>query len=223
MALTYLLTGSQKALALPPGLALFSVSERAMERAKTIAARGYYFDFLEFARNDEQDMTPSTPVIPLIYALRSKLDEIADEGLETRYERHCRLNAMVHAWVKNRGFGFFAAEGYRSALPYLREEHQGNRCRRLDRTLARSASNGDRWGIREDQGQDLSNFQHGRRNRGNDGRSPGGAWMILWKADSAMRSDLESLFSACISAVFLGAASEISPKLMIDASASHDS
>jgi aspartate aminotransferase-like enzyme len=114
LGIDVLLTGSQKALALPPGLALFSVSERAMERAKTVGARGYYFDFLEFARNDEQDMTPSTPVIPLFYALRSKLDEIADEGLETRYERHRRLNAMVHAWVKNRGFGFFAPDGYRS-------------------------------------------------------------------------------------------------------------
>jgi aspartate aminotransferase-like enzyme len=59
-------------------------------------------------------MTPSTPVIPLIYALRSKLDEIAAEGLEARYERHRLLNAMVHQWVKERGFDFFAREGYQS-------------------------------------------------------------------------------------------------------------
>jgi len=109
-----LLTGSQKALALPPGLSLFSVSERAIERAKTIQARGYYFDFVEFAKNQEQDMTPSTPVIPLVFALRSKLDEIATEGLEARYERHRTLNSIVHAWVVERGFDFFAPEGYRS-------------------------------------------------------------------------------------------------------------
>ena len=88
LGIDVLLTGSQKALALPPGLALFAVSERALERANTIKERGYYFDFVEFARNADQDMTPSTPVIPLIYALRSKLDEIAAEGLEARYERH---------------------------------------------------------------------------------------------------------------------------------------
>jgi aspartate aminotransferase-like enzyme len=114
LGIDVLLTGSQKALALPPGLALFSVSERAIERARTIPGRGYYFDFLEFARNQEEDMTPSTPVIPLIYALRSKLDEIAAEGLEARYARHRRLNALVHEWVKERGFDFFAPEGYRS-------------------------------------------------------------------------------------------------------------
>jgi len=50
----------------------------------------------------------------LLYALRSKLADIAEEGLEARYERHRRLNAMVHRWVQERGFGFFAADGYRS-------------------------------------------------------------------------------------------------------------
>jgi aspartate aminotransferase-like enzyme len=114
LGIDVLLTGSQKALALPPGLALFAISQRALERANTIDGRGYYFDFVEFARNAEQDMTPSTPVIPLLYALRSKLDDIAQEGLEVRYERHRRLNAMVHQWVQERSFGFFAADGYRS-------------------------------------------------------------------------------------------------------------
>jgi aspartate aminotransferase-like enzyme len=114
LGIDVLLTGSQKALALPPGLALFAISERALERANTIEERGYYFDFVEFARNAEQDMTPSTPVIPLFYALRSKLDDIAQEGLEARYARHRQLNAMVHRWVQERGFSFFAADGYRS-------------------------------------------------------------------------------------------------------------
>src|SRR6476620_4514223 len=68
LGIDVLLAGSQKALALPPGLALFSVSERALRRAETISDRGYYFDFVEFAKNHEQHMTPSTPAIPLIYA-----------------------------------------------------------------------------------------------------------------------------------------------------------
>lgn len=114
LGIDVLLTGSQKALAMPPGLALFAVSERALERAKSIPDRGYYFDFVEFAKNQEQDMTPSTPVIPLIYALRSKVNDILAEGAEARYARHAKLNGLVHEWVKAKGFEFFAPEGYRS-------------------------------------------------------------------------------------------------------------
>lgn len=98
-----LLTGSQKALALPPGLALLSVSEKARQRAATVEGRGYYFDFLEFHKNYEKSMTPSTPVIPLIHALNSKLEDIFAEGLENRYARHERLNNLVRAWGEKHG------------------------------------------------------------------------------------------------------------------------
>lgn len=114
LGIDVLLTGSQKALAMPPGLALFAVSERAMARAKTIEGRGYYFDFVEFAKNQAEDMTPSTPAIPHIYALRSKLSDIFEEGIEARHARHAKLNALVADWVKANGFEFFAPEGYRS-------------------------------------------------------------------------------------------------------------
>jgi len=114
LAIDVLLTGSQKALALPPGLALFSASKKAMERAATVKGRGYYFDFLEFAKNQAEDMTPSTPSISHIYALQSKLDDIFTEGVAARHARHAQLNAMVAEWVTKRGFEFFAPEGYRS-------------------------------------------------------------------------------------------------------------
>lgn len=114
LGIDVLLTGSQKALAMPPGLALFSVSERGFERAKQMKDRGYYFDFIEFKKNQEGDMTPSTPSVGHIYALRSKLDDIFAEGIEQRHARHASTNAQVHAWVRERGFGFFAPEGYRS-------------------------------------------------------------------------------------------------------------
>jgi len=114
LGIDVLLTGSQKALALPPGLALFAVSERAMKRAESIKDRGYYFDFVEFAKNQEQDMTPSTPAISLIYALQSKLDDIFTEGVDARHSRHAALNGQVHDWVAARGFEFFAPEGRRS-------------------------------------------------------------------------------------------------------------
>jgi aspartate aminotransferase-like enzyme len=109
-----LLTGSQKALALPPGFSLFSVSEKGFARAEKQKDRGYYFDFLEFKKNQENDMTPTTPSVAHIHALESKLDDIFAEGLTNRYERHARTNALVHDWVRRRGFDFFAEDGYRS-------------------------------------------------------------------------------------------------------------
>jgi aspartate aminotransferase-like enzyme len=114
LGIDVLLTGSQKALALPPGFSLFSVSEKAFARAEQQKDRGYYFDFLEFKKNQETDMTPTTPSIAHIHALESKLDDIFSEGLTNRYARHARTNALVHDWVRNRDFDFFAEEKYRT-------------------------------------------------------------------------------------------------------------
>ena len=58
------LLAAPKAWALPPGLAVFVVSEAAMQRAARSVSRGYYFDFHEFQKNAEKNMTPSTPSIP---------------------------------------------------------------------------------------------------------------------------------------------------------------
>ncbi|MFT4551213.1 MAG: aspartate aminotransferase-like enzyme [Pseudoalteromonas tetraodonis] len=114
LGIDVLLAGSQKALAMPPGLTIFTASDTAMERASTMDDRGYYFDFLEFKKNQENHMTPSTPCISLIYALESKLDDIFTEGLENRFARHRTTNAMVHGWIEKNGFEHFAPEGYRS-------------------------------------------------------------------------------------------------------------
>jgi aspartate aminotransferase-like enzyme len=114
LGIDVMITGSQKALALPPGLALFSVSARAFARAAQIEGRGYYFDFAEFLKNHENGMTPSTPVIPLIYALKSKLEDIKAEGVENRYARHARLNRTVRDFVTGKGFKLFPPEGFGS-------------------------------------------------------------------------------------------------------------
>ena len=114
LGIDVMLTGSQKALALPPGFSLFSVSEKAFASAEKQKDRGYYLDFLEFRKQQPKWMTPTTPSIGHIFALQSKLEEIFDEGLDQRYQRHARTNAMVHEWVKRTGFDFFAEEGFRS-------------------------------------------------------------------------------------------------------------
>jgi aspartate aminotransferase-like enzyme len=114
LGIDVMLTGAQKALALPPGFSLFSVSEKAFSRAETVPNRGFYFDFLQFREDHGEWMTPSTPSIGHIHALEAKLDEIFAEGTEARFARHARTNALVHDWVRRAGFEFFAEEEFRS-------------------------------------------------------------------------------------------------------------
>lgn len=109
-----MLAGVQKALALPPGAAVFAVSEKAFAKAATLKDRGYYLDFLEFKKNAESSMTPTTPSISHLYALESKLEDIFAEGLDARFARHASNLALVHAWAKKNGFDLFAAAGYHS-------------------------------------------------------------------------------------------------------------
>ncbi len=109
-----LLAGTQKAFALPPGIAVFVASPAALAKAATVKDRGYYFDFLEFQKNAEQSMTPSTPSISHVYALGSKLDEFFAEGLEARYARHRKTNQMVRDWATKHGFTLFPDAGFQS-------------------------------------------------------------------------------------------------------------
>src|SRR5437667_6797041 len=109
-----LLAGTQKAFALPPGLAVFICSPAALSKAAAAKDRGYYFDFVEFQKNAEENMTPSTPSIGHVYALASKLEEIFAEGLEARYARHLKLAQMSRAWAARQGFTLFPEIGYES-------------------------------------------------------------------------------------------------------------
>jgi len=114
LGIDVMLAGTQKALALPAGAAVFTVSEKAYAKAATIKDRGYYFDFLEFKKNQESSMTPTTPSISHFYALQSKLEDMLTEGLDARYARHLENAKVTRAWVKERGFNFFPKEGYES-------------------------------------------------------------------------------------------------------------
>lgn len=114
LGIDVLLGGVQKALALPPGLAVFACSASALARSAEAADRGYYFDFLEFQKNAEQNMTPSTPSVSHVYALSAKLDAIQAEGLEARFARHQHTNQMLRDWVARHGFNLFPEAGYES-------------------------------------------------------------------------------------------------------------
>lgn len=112
--LDVLLTSTQKAFALPPGLAFAAVSDRAMEKAKTVPDRGWYFDFLTLEKYLLRDQTPSTTAVSLMYALDKQLDDILAEGLQNRFARHLAMRDRTIAWGKGHGMEIFAAAGYES-------------------------------------------------------------------------------------------------------------
>src|SRR5437762_3263756 len=114
LGIDVLLAGTQKAFALPPGAAVFVCSPKALAKAAAMKDRGYYFDFVEFQKNAEQNMTPSTPSIGHVYALASKLEEIFAEGLQARYARHQRTNQMTRNWASKHGFTLFPEPGFES-------------------------------------------------------------------------------------------------------------
>jgi len=112
--LDMVLTSSQKAIALPPGLALAAVSDRALEKAKTVENRGWYFDLVRLEKHRNKDSSPATPAMPLIFALDRQLDRILDEGLENRFARHSAMAKRVHEWAEVQGLSMYAPEGFRS-------------------------------------------------------------------------------------------------------------
>jgi len=114
LGIDVLLAGTQKAFALPPGAAVFVCSPAALAKAATMKDRGYYFDFVEFQKNAEQSMTPSTPSIGHVYALSSKLDDIFAEGLDARFARHRQTNQLTRDWAAKHGFKLFPEPGFES-------------------------------------------------------------------------------------------------------------
>jgi aspartate aminotransferase-like enzyme len=94
------ISSSQKCFALPPGLTITAVSERALERAKQVPNRGYYFDFLTMLKYYKRSQTPATPAISLIQALNAQMDDILEEGLENRWARHLEMAEIVRDWAR---------------------------------------------------------------------------------------------------------------------------
>jgi aspartate aminotransferase-like enzyme len=87
--------GVQKCLALPPGLCVFSMSERAFKRAESIDDRGHYFDFLNYRKMGEKGQIPATTAVSLLFALHFQLKRILAEGLENRWARHAAMAKYV--------------------------------------------------------------------------------------------------------------------------------
>jgi aspartate aminotransferase-like enzyme len=113
--LDFAFTGSQKALALPPGLALGIASDRMVERAKTLDERGAYFDLISFLTATTKFQPTNTPAISLLYALEVQLGRIEREGgIEARWKRHDAMRRRVEMWAAERGVKFLPREGRHS-------------------------------------------------------------------------------------------------------------
>ena len=118
--LDYALTGSQKALALPPGLAFAVASSAFIAGATTTPGRGLYFDLVEFDAYARKNQTPNTPAIPLFFAADVQLAAIAGETMPARWVRHGAMARRTYGWVdalaERRGSAFrvLATAGRRS-------------------------------------------------------------------------------------------------------------
>jgi aspartate aminotransferase-like enzyme len=113
--LDFTFTGSQKALALPPGLAFGVASARMAERAKTLPGRGLYFDLISFEKAATCFKPTNTPAISLLFALQTQLDRIEREGgVEARWRRHEAMRRHVDDWAAGRGLEQLPPEDRRS-------------------------------------------------------------------------------------------------------------
>jgi predicted phosphoserine aminotransferase len=97
--LDFVLTGSQKCFALPPGLAFGVAQPSILERAAQKADRGVYFDLLEYERNLAKNQTPNTPAVSLFYALEAQVEYIIGETIQGRWRRHAAMAQRTWEWV----------------------------------------------------------------------------------------------------------------------------
>lgn len=107
------LASVQKCFGLPPGISVFSVSSKALEKSKTVQGRGHYFDLQAFLKYYEKGQTISTPSISHIFALNKQMDFILEEGLDNRFDRHKEMAGIVNNWA-NRNFSMFPEKGFES-------------------------------------------------------------------------------------------------------------
>ncbi len=107
------LAGVQKCFALPPGLTVCAVSDRARERALQVENPGYYFAYAQMDKRYEKHQTPATPAISLIQALNAQMDDILDEGLEEHWARYKEMAAYIQDWAR-RYFALYSDEKYLS-------------------------------------------------------------------------------------------------------------
>ena len=115
--LDVVMTGSQKGLMLPPGLAAVTVSEKAWRAYERSTLPKYYFDWMKYKKNIEKQTTPFTPAVSLVLGLNVALGMIREEGLDNTIRRHSRLAEATRKGCEALGLSLFAPpEGRGSAV-----------------------------------------------------------------------------------------------------------
>ena len=131
------ITGSQKCIAAPPGLALLSIGQRVVEFMKGSPPKTRYFEiprYLEYGANGE---TPFTPALPLFYALDEALKELLEEGLANRVQRHDRMSALLYDGLAKQGLSPVAEKSVRSKTVVASYYPQGVDDSKFRKALAR--------------------------------------------------------------------------------------
>jgi aspartate aminotransferase-like enzyme len=105
-----LVTGSQKALMLPAGLAFAAVSARAWQRIEANPRSRFYLDFVPYRDSLEKGTTPYTPAVSLLFGLEASLDMLEEEGLDHVYQRHQRMMRMTRAGIRGMGLKLLTAD-----------------------------------------------------------------------------------------------------------------
>lgn len=133
------ITSTQKCLALPPGLSLCSISEKALQAAREVEYRGVYFDLLrlyEYLKKKDYQY-PSTPSLSHMFALDYQLDKIFEEGIENRFQRHQSMADYVRKWAIN-NFALFAQKGFTSNTVTCVENTKSISVKDLNQELAKN-------------------------------------------------------------------------------------
>ena len=108
------LASNHKCFALPPIMAVFSCSQKALDRSSKNENRGFYFDFQLFLKHHQNSFPPTSPSVSIMYAMDYQLDKILEEGIINRNKRHIEMAEFTRNWAKDNHFGLFAQSGFES-------------------------------------------------------------------------------------------------------------
>ena len=125
---------TQKCFALPPGLTVALVNDRAIERAKEVPNRGTYTDMVEIFEFEKKHQTPFTPCITLLYALDKRMDLLLEETYDHVYQRHLEMAKYTQEWAKTH-FEMFSEPGYHSITVSCIKNTQGKSVKELNQKL----------------------------------------------------------------------------------------
>ncbi len=135
MGVDILFASTQKCFALPPGLAIALVNDRALERAKEQPNRGGYTDLVEIFEFEKKHQTPYTPNVSLLYALDKRLDLMLQETYNRIYQRHKDMAELTRGWAKKH-FEMFPEKGYESITVSCIKNTLGKNVKELNQKLA---------------------------------------------------------------------------------------